>query len=85
MGPHILVVDDDQVCAEAISLLLRSAAYQVSVAHHFNEAAPNPRSIAAARHADRRHSYARQRQRGRASAYGADAEPSHPDDLHDRL
>lgn len=38
MGPHILVVDDDQVCAEAIGLLLRGAGYQVSVAHHFNEA-----------------------------------------------
>jgi CheY-like chemotaxis protein len=38
MGPHILVVDDDQVCAEAIGLLLRGAGYHVSVAQHFSHA-----------------------------------------------
>ena len=35
---HVLIVDDDQVCAEAIGLLLRDAEYQVSVAHHFTQA-----------------------------------------------
>ena len=38
MGPHVLVVDDDQVCADAIRLLLQDAEYQVSVAHHFSQA-----------------------------------------------
>ena len=38
MPPHVLVVDDDQVCAEAIGSLLRDAEYQVSVAHHFSQA-----------------------------------------------
>lgn len=38
MTPHILVVDDNQPCAEAIGLVLRNAGYHVSVAQHFTEA-----------------------------------------------
>jgi CheY-like chemotaxis protein len=38
MAQHVLVVDDDQVCAEAIALLLRNAGYRVSAANHFTEA-----------------------------------------------
>ncbi len=38
MTAHILVVDDNQPCTEAIGLLLQNAGYQVSVARYFTDA-----------------------------------------------
>jgi CheY-like chemotaxis protein len=40
MPLHILIVDDDRLFTDTIGLSLRNAGYQVSAAHHFNEALP---------------------------------------------
>jgi CheY-like chemotaxis protein len=36
--PHVLVVDDDQMCREALGLLIKRAGYRVSTASSSNEA-----------------------------------------------